>query len=500
MASPSPCSVSGSSVNSDICSEYSLNKHPYCELLHKDEQTLRSEVKSLTEIINILNSELKTIRTTKEAIVHKKPSAAEKLPTLHCRNCAQLEIKLQKAQEEINSQKLIIKLLNEDNKPVNQSQQPNLKTNEEPDPDKTFFCPARRKKTYFSQHTLNYKQYDPYVIPVSNRYDVLYSFPDQPTRYPPPATHKDFPSHKILQRSKNHNSKSTYCPADYVKDDPTSRAPQSNIQVSEPDQDISTIPTIINGVITKHTAASSNPSSNTINHIDNLLSVIKDQNKCTNQRNITHKLVLIGDSHIKGFAAALQSVFNSEYEIFSVVKPGSNSNMLSESITATVTQLSKDDVLVISSGTNDYELDNFKQTFRNIRDYLSPLLHTNIVVLSIPHRYDLHDCTVVNSKISRINKMLSKLAYLSPNISFLDSNNDSNLFTRHGLHRNKLGKKLVIAQIANHIFSIFKCKTVISIPLVWHRLTEMPIDENQNIRNSNRHRKIPVTRSDDFLW
>jgi len=87
---------------------------------------------------------------------------------------------------------------------------------------------------------------------------------------------------------------------------------------------------------------------------------------CTNSSNITHKIVLSGDSHIKGFAAALQSVLNSEYELFSVVKPGSNSNMLSESITETVKQLSKDDVLLISSGTNDYELDNFKLTFRNI--------------------------------------------------------------------------------------------------------------------------------------
>jgi hypothetical protein len=172
-------------------------------------------------------------------------------------------------------------------------------------------------------------------------------------------------------------------------------------------------------------------------------------------------------------------VLESEYEIFSVVKPGSNSNMLSESVTGTVKQLSKDDILVISSGTNDYELGNFKQTFLNIRGYLSPLIHTNIVVLSIPFRYDLHDCTFVNFKISRINKMLSKLACISPNISFLDSNNDSNLFTRHGLCRNKLGKKLLIAQIANHIFSIFKCKTVTSFPLGWYRPTEVPLDKNQ---------------------
>jgi hypothetical protein len=281
MAFPSHCSVSGSSVYSDICSESSLNNHSHCELPNKDIQTLHTEVKSVTEITNILNCELKTTRAAKEAKVHIKPSATGQLPTLHCRNCAQLEIKLQKAQEEINSQKLIIKLLNDDNKPVDQFQQPNLKTSDGPDSVKAFLCPTRRKKMHFSQHTLNYKQYDSYVIPTTNRYDVLYSFPDQASRYSPPASHHEFPSHKISQRSKKYNLKSTICPAEYTTEDPTSKAVQPDLQVSEPDQGISTIPTIINGVITEHTAASSNSSADTINYIDSLLSAIKDQNKST---------------------------------------------------------------------------------------------------------------------------------------------------------------------------------------------------------------------------
>jgi len=177
--------------------------------------------------------------------------------------------------------------------------------------------------------------------------------------------------------------------------------------------------------------------------------------------------------------------------------------MLRESITETVKQLSKDDVLVISSGTNDYEHDNFKSTFRNIKEYLSPLTYINILVLGIPFRYDLQNSTTVNLKILKINKKLSKLFRISPNISFLDSNNDSKLFTRHGLHRNKLDKQFIVAQIATYIFSIFKRKNLACIPLAWHKPTERLQDENQvkNVmRNSSRLRKIPVTRSDNFLW
>ena len=46
---------------------------------------------------------------------------------------------------------------------------------------------------------------------------------------------------------------------------------------------------------------------------------------------------------------------------------GSNSNILKESVKETVKQLSMNDFLVISSGTNDFDSDNFTATFQNIR-------------------------------------------------------------------------------------------------------------------------------------
>ena len=85
----------------------------------------------------------------------------------------------------------------------------------------------------------------------------------------------------------------------------------------------------------------------------------KNQSMCINIPNPIHKIVINGDSHVKDFLTALQSVLTSEHETFSVAKPGLSSNMLSESITETIKQLSKEDVLVISGGSNDYELDNF---------------------------------------------------------------------------------------------------------------------------------------------
>ena len=122
------------------------------------------------------------------------------------------------------------------------------------------------------------------------------------------------------------------------------------------------------------------------------------------------------------------------YELINKVKPGANSNILRESFQETVKQLSQKDLLVLGCGTNDIELDNFGSLFRNMRNYLSTVSHTDTLLLGLPFRYDLSNSSVVNSKILLINKKLQKLTNAFPCTRFLETHNDSTLFTNHGLH------------------------------------------------------------------
>ena len=170
--------TSCSSVSNDKCGESSINDRSYCELLNSEIQVLHNEVKSLTEIINILNSELKTTRATEDTLFYSKATDTVKTPSLPCGNCVQLEIKLHKAQEEINSQKCIISLLNERSKPVNkphQPQQTNLEVDNGFNTDRVSTSPPQLKKTYTPQDILNYEQNIQYAISTSNRYMALYS-------------------------------------------------------------------------------------------------------------------------------------------------------------------------------------------------------------------------------------------------------------------------------------------------------------------------------------
>ena len=99
-------------------------------------------------------------------------------------------------------------------------------------------------------------------------------------------------------------------------------------------------------------------------------------------------------------------MFNREYRLFSLVQPGSNSNILKESVKETVKQLSMKDFLVISSGTNDFDTDNYASTFRNTRNYLMSITNTNILLLNIPYRFDLSYHSVINKRIFMLNKTL----------------------------------------------------------------------------------------------
>jgi hypothetical protein len=97
-----------------------------------------------------------------------------------------------------------------------------------------------------------------------------------------------------------------------------------------------------------------------------------------------HRIVLIRDSHIKGYACNLKSLLSNNYDFVSVVKPGSTTNELKESTKEEVSKLSHDDLIIICSGTNDYEPNKFSLTFHNIMNFIESNNHTNIILMNVP--------------------------------------------------------------------------------------------------------------------
>ena len=234
---------------------------------------------------------------------------------------------------------------------------------------------------------------------------------------------------------------------------------------------------------------------------------------------IKHKIVLIGDSHLRGYADSLKHQLNSKCDIYSVVKPGSGTSELKETATEVIRHLSQEDCLLVCSGANDYEINGFSSTFQNLKTFMTLKNNTNIILMNIPFRYDLPNFAAVNVTINSLNKKLEKLAKAYTYTSFIDTNNDRSMFTKHGLHFNKLGKRSIIQKLAGLLTSTFDRKSPQPIFLGWNEThddntLDEDIDQNSNNnvttgeleqdktgnRYPTRSKKVPITRTNDFSW
>jgi hypothetical protein len=64
---------------------------------------------------------------------------------------------------------------------------------------------------------------------------------------------------------------------------------------------------------------------------------------------------LLGDSNIRGYVYKLKHLLKKNYELYSVIKPGATMNQLKETAREEITRLSRNYVILISCGINDYK-------------------------------------------------------------------------------------------------------------------------------------------------
>jgi lysophospholipase L1-like esterase len=258
-------------------------------------------------------------------------------------------------------------------------------------------------------------------------------------------------------------------------------------------------------------------------------------NKTENNKN--HKIVIIGDSHARGLAKEVRNHLKKNFEINGLVKPGAGAEILANSAMSEMVNLTKSDVIVFCGGSNDVSKNNANMALKHILSFVKANNNTNIILLSAPHRHDLMESSCVNNEIRSFNRKLRKYVKPIDRTTVVETNPNREFYTLHGLHLNGRGKGKVAKQIAAQLASIpgKKVEGPISPPLVlgWlydsamnndilvvdtsieaavvqSKNNHMSQDDNNLVhdvnqdeipsRNSKRNRKIPVTRTQDFLW
>jgi lysophospholipase L1-like esterase len=122
-----------------------------------------------------------------------------------------------------------------------------------------------------------------------------------------------------------------------------------------------------------------------------------------------HKVLLIGDSQLCGCAAYMKAFLNDQFEVLGYVKPGASSKSMMDSVKSDIGKLTMDDLLIVCSGSNDAERSDFRKVFHDVISFVKSVKHTNVILISIPYRYNLLS-SAIHNEFKNVNRKLCKLA------------------------------------------------------------------------------------------
>jgi predicted GTPase len=85
---------------------------------------------------------------------------------------------------------------------------------------------------------------------------------------------------------------------------------------------------------------------------------------------------------------------------------------------------------------------------RHLLDFVINATHTNVIVMSAPHRYDLMRNSCVNNEVEVFNSKLHKRLQRLEKVEVIDVVSERNFYTKHVQHLNSEGKESMAKKIA----------------------------------------------------
>ena len=165
-----------------------------------------------------------------------------------------------------------------------------------------------------------------------------------------------------------------------------------------------------------------------------------------------HKVLIIGDSHTRLCAINIKSEIKVNYNVQGLVKlgAGAGAGILVNTANSDITNLTKNYVV----SANNIAKNNSKTALKHCKNFVKSNNHTNIILVNVPHRFDLMQSSCVNNGIRSINRKRMNSVRAYQHASFLEMSSDRNLFTNHVLHLNDLRKEVQSKQIVCHTYAM----------------------------------------------
>lgn len=217
------------------------------------------------------------------------------------------------------------------------------------------------------------------------------------------------------------------------------------------------------------------------------------------------KVVVIGDSHARDCASNIIAIRKKkDLEVCGYVNPGMCLNTIIHSGKEEIKNMTKKDVVVVWSGTNDISKNNTDEAQKILKDFVVHNKQTNIIIMSAPQRHDFSSSSCINNEVETYNRKMKKRMKVYEHVCVVDVYLKREHFTRHGLHMNYKGKEEAARTISSTIDCINN-KVSNSIPLQWYDnngAAQEKVEQKQasgpSTRSSTRTFK-PPSHLGDFL-
>jgi len=163
---------------------------------------------------------------------------------------------------------------------------------------------------------------------------------------------------------------------------------------------------------------------------------------------IVHKVLILGYSHARGCASEVKLQLNNEYNVYGFINPGSGMKDIKESAKMKMAQLRREDIVVLWGSSNYVARNNSVVGIKHILDLLIQSSHANVILLSVPHRYDLINDSCVNREMKVFNMSLKNRLKCFGKVELIEVVSEREFYTKHGQHLNSRGKVSMASRIA----------------------------------------------------
>jgi len=178
------------------------------------------------------------------------------------------------------------------------------------------------------------------------------------------------------------------------------------------------------------------------------------------------KVILLGDSHIRGCSEKLADLLGNSYSVIGIIKPNASVKAITDSINLKAEKLTRKDVVILCGGTRDIAKNVANIGLRHISQFANSTADTNVIVMCAPTRFDLQPSSCVNKEVDSFNRKLQKSMKIYSHVQVCSMSTNQDNFTTHGLHMNTLGKNWITKTWASIIKTLqFSSLSTPPIPL-----------------------------------